>query len=127
MQVRYFGKTKIGERIEFEISGGQIRDIHSMVHLLCTEVGGSLRTSFEIQPFQLAGPFQIEGSGHFSGTNSIDGREYEFSGQVQGSGASGTLGLTYWKMTFDPFTSSSGQVLCKSEVEWSASSAEDAN
>lgn len=127
MHVRYFGETKNGERIDFEISGEQISNIRSMVHLLCTEVGGSLKTTFEIQPFQLVGPFEIEGSGRFRGTNRIEGKDYELRGQVHGSEASGTLRLTYWKITFDPFTNRSGQILCQNEVEWSASSTGNAN
>lgn len=42
------------------------------------------------------------------------------AGTVDGSAASGTLEVSYWKVTFDPFTKKTGQVHCTKSVTWSA-------
>ncbi len=122
--MRYLGETEQGERITFEVSGDRISEVQSLVRVLCIEFGGSHRTEFEVQPFFPPCSFQIEGDGHFSGTQEVEGTTYTLSGKLQGSEARGTVGLSYSKLTFDPVTNTSSQFGCSAEVEWNAATSE---
>jgi hypothetical protein len=122
--MRYLGETEQGEGITLEVSGGRIREVQSLVRVLCIEFGGSHQSEFESQPFLPPGSFQIEGDGHFSGTEEVEGTTYTLRGKLKGSEASGTLGLSYTKLKYDPITNTSSQFGCSAEVEWNAATSE---
>ena len=122
--MRYLGETEQGEGITLEVSGGRISEVQSLVRVLCIEFGGSQQTEFEVQPFLPPDSFQIEEDGHFSGMEKVEGTTYILSGEVQGSKASGSLGLSYTKLKYDPITNTSSQFGCSAEVEWNAATSE---
>ncbi|MDP9353436.1 MAG: hypothetical protein M3P51_18105 [Chloroflexota bacterium] len=119
-EMRYQGKTEQDQEISFENSEDQISDIRSFAQVLCNEIGGSYRTELELQPFQPSGVFDINEDSSFSGEEKSAGKTYEFSGRVDGIEASGRLRMKYTKITFNPLTSSTGQIICLAETGWTA-------
>lgn len=123
--MHYAGTTEQGENVEFEVSDGLVSDVRSfLVNVMCLEAGGSHTSSLESQPFQPPGAFEIDGDGNFAGEEEVEGTTYTVTGALEGSSASGTFELSYSKITFDPFTNKSGQILCSKTVAWTAESAE---